>query len=72
MLRVLTLEEGVAHSMHYGLFERGDESIATAQERSTALLLERLPPPPCRLLEVGVGSARRSRGWPAWATTSRD
>src|SRR2546427_12040599 len=54
-LHVVTLEEGAAHSMHYGLFERGDESIATAQERSTVLLLDRLPRPPCRLLEVGVG-----------------
>jgi cyclopropane fatty-acyl-phospholipid synthase-like methyltransferase len=54
-LRVLTLEEGTADSMHYGLFERGDESISTAQERSTVLLLERLPRPPCRLLDVGIG-----------------
>jgi len=54
-MHVVTLEEGGAHSMHYGLFERGDESIAAAQERSTALLLERLPRPPCRLLEVGIG-----------------
>ena len=54
-MHVLMLEEGSIQYMHYGLFERGDESIAAAQERSTALLLERLPPPPCRLLEVGIG-----------------
>jgi cyclopropane fatty-acyl-phospholipid synthase-like methyltransferase len=54
-MHVLTLEEGAVHSMHYGLFEREDESIAAAQERSTALLVERLPRPPCRLLEVGIG-----------------
>jgi cyclopropane fatty-acyl-phospholipid synthase-like methyltransferase len=54
-MHILTLEEGAVHSMHYGLFERGDESIAAAQERSTALLLKRLPLPPCRLLEVGIG-----------------
>ncbi len=41
--------------MHYGLFDTPDDSIAAAQERSTALLLSRLPPPPARLLEVGIG-----------------
>jgi SAM-dependent methyltransferase len=55
LLHVLTLEEGSIQYMHYGLFERPDESIVVAQERSTALLLERLPSPPCRLLEVGIG-----------------
>ena len=55
LLHVLTLEEGNIQYMHYGLFERPDESIVAAQERSTALLLERLPSPPCRLLEVGIG-----------------
>ena len=55
LLHVLTLEEGTIQYMHYGLFERPDDSIVAAQERSTALLLERLPSPPCRLLEVGIG-----------------
>jgi SAM-dependent methyltransferase len=41
--------------MHYGLFEEPGESIATAQERSTELLLSRLPPAPASLLEVGIG-----------------
>ena len=41
--------------MHYGLFESAQDSIAAAQERSTALLLSRLPPPPARVLEVGIG-----------------
>jgi cyclopropane fatty-acyl-phospholipid synthase-like methyltransferase len=54
-MHVLTLEEGEVRHLHYALFEREDESIASAQERSTALLVEALPPPPCRLLEVGVG-----------------
>lgn len=54
-MHILTHEEGGVHSLHYGLFERPDESIAAAQERSTALLLARLPPPPARLLDVGVG-----------------
>ena len=55
LLSVLEREEGSVASMHYGLFERPDESIATAQERSTKLLISRLPPPPARLLEVGIG-----------------
>jgi SAM-dependent methyltransferase len=41
--------------MHYGLFESPSDTIREAQERSTALLLSRLPPPPARLLEVGIG-----------------
>ena len=41
--------------MHYGLFESPTDTLAQAQERSTALLLSRLPPPPARLLEVGIG-----------------
>ena len=55
LLNVLTREEGRAEAMHYGFFESPGDSIATAQERSTALLLSRLPPPPARLLEVGIG-----------------
>jgi len=55
LLTVLEREEGSVASMHYGLFEGPEDSIATAQERSTALLLSRLPPPPARLLEVGIG-----------------
>ncbi len=57
LLTVLEREEGSANvvAMHYGLFEAPGESIAAAQERSTALLLSRLPPPPARLLEVGIG-----------------
>jgi SAM-dependent methyltransferase len=46
--------EDVLH-LHYGLFENADESLASAQERSTRLLLERLPSPPLRVLEVGIG-----------------
>ena len=52
---VLSHEEGDVRYLHYGLFDSPDESIAAAQERSTELLLERLPPPPARILEVGIG-----------------
>lgn len=52
---ILSREEGAVPYLHYGLFESKGESIAAAQERSTQLLLDRLPPPPARLLEVGIG-----------------
>ena len=55
LLTVLEREDGNVDSMHYGLFESPGEPIAEAQERSTALLLSRLPPPPARVLEVGIG-----------------
>ncbi len=54
-MHILTREEGTVRDLHYGLFERPDDSIAAAQERSTELLLSHLPPPPARLLDVGAG-----------------
>lgn len=54
-MHILTLEEGGVRYLHYGFFEREDEPIADAQERSTKMLLERLPAPPARLLEAGIG-----------------
>jgi Cyclopropane fatty acid synthase and related methyltransferases len=54
-MHILTHEEGEVAYLHYGLFERPDEPLLAAQERSTELLVSRLPPPPARLLEVGVG-----------------
>jgi len=56
-MHILTAEEGGVEYLHYGLFEREDEPIADAQERSTRMLLDRLPPPPARVLEVGIGLA---------------
>ena len=55
LTHVLILEEGSVPYLHYGLFEKPDEPIASAQERSTTLLVERLPPVPARVLEVGIG-----------------
>jgi len=49
-------EDGEVESLHYGLFERAGESMRDAQRRSSALLLQRLPPPPARLLDVGMGT----------------
>lgn len=56
-MHILTHEEGDVRYLHYGLFEHEGEPLLTAQERSTELLLSRLPPPPARLLEVGIGIA---------------
>lgn len=56
-VHILVHEEGEAPWLHYGLFDRADESLLAAQERSTELLFSRLPPPPARLLEVGIGLA---------------
>jgi len=54
-MHVLTLEQGSVSYLHYGLFEREGEPLAAAQERSTELLLARLPSPPARLLDAGTG-----------------
>src|SRR6202022_2049667 len=54
-MHILMLEEGDVRYLHYGLFERGEDSIGVAQERSTDLLLAQLPPPPARILDVGAG-----------------
>lgn len=55
LARVIERRAGRVTSLHYGLFERPDDSLAEAQERSTALVFEKLPPPPCSVLEVGIG-----------------
>jgi SAM-dependent methyltransferase len=54
-MHILTAEEGAVTYLHYGLFAHPDQSLPAAQERSTELLLSRLPPPPARLLDVGAG-----------------
>ncbi len=55
---VIFREEGEVRDLHYGLFDMPDEPILEAQQRSTDLLLERLPPPPRRVLDVGMGLGR--------------
>ncbi|HEX6178712.1 MAG TPA: class I SAM-dependent methyltransferase [Thermoanaerobaculia bacterium] len=52
---VLSHEEGGVRYLHYGLFDSPGDTIADAQERSTELLLERLPAPPAKILEAGLG-----------------
>ena len=54
-MHILTREEPEVRYLHYPLYASADESIAAAQEHSTELIEERLPPPPSRLLEVGIG-----------------
>ncbi|WP_292994989.1 bifunctional class I SAM-dependent methyltransferase/GNAT family N-acetyltransferase [Nitrosomonas sp.] len=51
----LLLQEGKATYLHYGLFQNNKTSLQVAQQFSTDLLMARLPSPPCRILEVGVG-----------------
>jgi len=55
LTHALVAEEGDVPYLHYGLLEGEGESIQRAQQRSTDVLLARLPPPPSRVLEVGVG-----------------
>lgn len=55
--QALVFEEGRAEYLHFGLFEPGVTDLGRAQTHLTALLLSRLPAPPCRILEVGVGLA---------------
>jgi hypothetical protein len=54
-MHILAHEEGSVRYLHYGLFEGAKDTLLDAQERSTELLLSRLPAPPARLLEVGIG-----------------
>jgi cyclopropane fatty-acyl-phospholipid synthase-like methyltransferase len=55
---VIAHEEGEVRDLHYGLFEKPEESLLAAQQRSTDLLLKTLPPPPRRILDVGMGLGR--------------
>lgn len=51
----MLLQEGKADYLHYGLFQHEKTDLAAAQQFSTELVISRLPPPACRILEVGVG-----------------
>ena len=57
--RSLYLQEGKVDYLHYGFFKENESISDTlaheAQQRSTELLLSYLPPPPCRILEIGIG-----------------
>ncbi|HNC40957.1 MAG TPA: GNAT family N-acetyltransferase [Nitrosomonas sp.] len=51
----LFLNEGRVDYLHYGLFESEQINLSQAQQYSTNLILDRLPLPPSRILEVGAG-----------------
>lgn len=51
----IQLQEGKVQYLHYGLFQNDKTSLQAAQQFSTDLLIKKLPPPPCRVLEVGIG-----------------
>ena len=53
---ILLLEEGRVDYLHFALFDRPDEAVTAAQQRSTDLVLARLPEPPAAILEVGIGT----------------
>ncbi len=64
----LLLQEGRAIYPYYGLFQNDKTNMQAAQQFSTGLLMARLPSPPCRILEVGVGlgttlSSLKERGY---------
>lgn len=49
------LEEGQVDYLHYGLFDQNHANLREAQEYSTELIINRLPPPGSRILEIGIG-----------------
>ena len=51
----MLLQEGKVTYLHYGLFQHDKTDLQTAQQFSTELVISRLPPPACRILEVGLG-----------------
>lgn len=52
---ILTLDRGDFRYLHYGMFESEQDEMQEAQERASRMLFERLPSPPVRMLEVGIG-----------------
>lgn len=52
--RLLERNEGRVDFLHFGVFSDGDDNVLRAQERADALMWQALPPP-CRVLEVGIG-----------------
>jgi len=54
-MHILTHEEAAVPYLHYGLFTDPRDNMWTAQEHSTEMLRERLPPPPAKVLDVGAG-----------------
>lgn len=55
---------GLEH-LHYGLWQAGEEStlanLKTAQARYQQAIIDLLPPPPARILDVGCGTGELSK-----------
>ncbi|HEY0372312.1 MAG TPA: methyltransferase domain-containing protein, partial [Thermoanaerobaculia bacterium] len=74
-MHILSHEESAnPQYLHYGLFEQENDHLLWAQERSTELLLSRLPAPPCTVLDVGIGLGStlawlRLKGYDAYGIT---
>lgn len=51
----MLLQEGKVFDLHYGLFSSAATRLHAAQQSAIDLILTKLPPPPGRILEVGVG-----------------
>lgn len=67
-------ESATPRYLHYGLFEHPNDRLLFAQDRSTELLLSRLPAPPCTVLDVGIGLGTtlgwlRLKGYDAYGIT---
>lgn len=70
---LLEWTQGRLDHLHYGLFDSADEPVALAQERASERLWAQMPPP-CRVLEVGIGVGTtlqrlRERGYDALGVT---
>ncbi|MBK9346505.1 MAG: GNAT family N-acetyltransferase [Burkholderiales bacterium] len=51
---LIAWDDGAVDYLHYGLFAEAGEGGGRAQVRASAALM-RVLPPPCRLLEIGIG-----------------
>ena len=61
-MHIIAHEEGRVLYLHYGLWSEPNDTLWTAQERSTEVLLSRLPPAPAAILDVGIGLGT-TLGW---------
>ena len=61
-MHIIGHEEGRVLYLHYGLWTHPQDTLWTAQERSTEVLLSRLPPAPATILDVGIGLGT-TLGW---------
>jgi Acetyltransferase (GNAT) domain/Methyltransferase domain len=53
--KILELNNAPVNYLHFGLFEKIDDDVYQAQQRSTEKILKFLPPAPASILEIGIG-----------------